>query len=284
MSDIELADPPPLVAMMLRSLVGTHIQGSAGKSVTHPGGGLRIFPFTVIVHVQEGAFRIDLHRGDCLVVPEGIPHTFGGLPSGRLAFAHVRWTMFAGLEVFRLYQPQRRMRGALAGAVGRALIDLHAGPVPGPSGHAGSVRHYLEQRARLDRLLLTLLAGSDLRPDHLARVAKLERLQPALDLIARMRDPPPTRNELAAAAGLSPSRFSALFAQALGGSPVAHRNALRMQKAQELLLTSGSSISAIAERIGYRSLFHFSRQFRRDHGCSPSEYRSRGLAALAEGE
>ena len=48
-----------------------------------------------------------------------------------------------------------------------------------------------------------------------------------------------------------------------------------MQKAQELLLASGSSISAIAERIGYRSLFHFSRQFRRDHGCSPSEYRTR---------
>jgi AraC family transcriptional regulator of arabinose operon len=49
---------------------------------------------------------------------------------------------------------------------------------------------------------------------------------------------------------------------------------LRMQAACELLTTTDLPVKTIAERVGYRDLFGFSRQFRRSTALSPTEYRA----------
>ena len=49
---------------------------------------------------------------------------------------------------------------------------------------------------------------------------------------------------------------------------------IRHEKACELLLTSTQSVSQIALQLGYKETASFSRAFRREAGCSPTQYQS----------
>jgi AraC-like DNA-binding protein len=82
---------------------------------------------------------------------------------------------------------------------------------------------------------------------------------------------------LARAARLSDSHFRRLFRETHGESPHAMQNRARMQKACELVLHSGRSISDIASSLGFSTVHNFSRAFRREIGVSPREYRRRML-------
>ena len=48
---------------------------------------------------------------------------------------------------------------------------------------------------------------------------------------------------------------------------------VRMQRAKSMLMTEGITIEQIATRCGYPNVEHFSRQFKKICGMSPSEYR-----------
>lgn len=83
-----------------------------------------------------------------------------------------------------------------------------------------------------------------------------------------------TVNELAEAAGLSPSHFCSLFRKTLGTTP--HRFVLdrRIHHAKSLLSDPTRSILDVALASGFRTHQHFSRIFHRFTGVSPSGYRS----------
>lgn len=84
-----------------------------------------------------------------------------------------------------------------------------------------------------------------------------------------------TLNELADLAHLSPSRFSALFHQAVGTSPLNYLIQLRLTHAVHLLETTDLKIIGIAEECGFRNLSNFNRLFKQHVGLSPSELRER---------
>lgn len=84
-----------------------------------------------------------------------------------------------------------------------------------------------------------------------------------------------TLSELAERAHLSPSRFSALFSQAAGMSPMNYLLQLRLDYAVQLLERSTMSILEIADQSGFRNLSNFNRLFLRYRGISPSEMRKR---------
>lgn len=52
---------------------------------------------------------------------------------------------------------------------------------------------------------------------------------------------------------------------------------LRLYKAANALVQEKTSVSKIAERVGYSNLASFSRAFRNAHGMSPNEFRKRGV-------
>lgn len=80
---------------------------------------------------------------------------------------------------------------------------------------------------------------------------------------------------LAENAGCSTATVTRLFRQELGTPPVHWINQLRMKKAAELLRTTAMRIGEIGTAVGIPDPYHFSRKFRRFHGISASEYRSR---------
>jgi AraC-like DNA-binding protein len=80
---------------------------------------------------------------------------------------------------------------------------------------------------------------------------------------------------LADAVNLSPSRLHQLFRNATGTSPARHLKALRLAEAKRLLETTFLSVKEIRISVGVDDESHFTRDFRRAYGCTPTEYRKR---------
>ncbi len=80
-------------------------------------------------------------------------------------------------------------------------------------------------------------------------------------------------DQLAAKFYLSKFYMCRLFRRAIGYSVSEYQTILRIQKAKEYLEKTKWSVSAIAERVGYNSLTHFEREFKRYMNVSPLRYR-----------
>nr|WP_275942616.1 helix-turn-helix domain-containing protein [Paenibacillus alba] len=78
---------------------------------------------------------------------------------------------------------------------------------------------------------------------------------------------------------LSRSQCSKLFSKVYGLSPRQYVSQQKLKLAKELLVTTHLSMTDIADKLGFQSASHFSRQFRRWTGQSPSEFRPKHHAA-----
>lgn len=74
---------------------------------------------------------------------------------------------------------------------------------------------------------------------------------------------------------LSDSRFTHLFREVMGQSPVSYLTEARIRRAEELLFDTALPVSAVAEAVGIKSPYYFSRFFKKHTGISPSDYRKR---------
>lgn len=74
---------------------------------------------------------------------------------------------------------------------------------------------------------------------------------------------------------ISQSHISHIFSQQLKISFPDYMNALRLNRAMLLLRDPGLSITQVVERAGFPTIRTFNRVFRKQFGCSPSEYRAR---------
>lgn len=80
-------------------------------------------------------------------------------------------------------------------------------------------------------------------------------------------------DSLAQAACLSKYHFLRLFKSAYGCTPHQFQLRLRMEKARRLLARTPMTIQAIAWQLGFEEVSSFSRQFHRQIGVYPSQYR-----------
>ncbi len=87
--------------------------------------------------------------------------------------------------------------------------------------------------------------------------------------------------DMARAVGLAPDHFSRVFREVMGERPQAFVLRHRVVRAQQLLLQTDLQVSEIAQILGFRDGFYFSRQFRAFCGVAPSRYRQLGGAISA---
>jgi AraC-like DNA-binding protein len=79
--------------------------------------------------------------------------------------------------------------------------------------------------------------------------------------------------ELAALAGMSYSSFREVFRKAMGESPHAYLQQLRLDQARQLLADPELRVKQVARRLGFSSESYFSNFFRKHAGLSASDFR-----------
>lgn len=84
-----------------------------------------------------------------------------------------------------------------------------------------------------------------------------------------------TIESISAAVGYSPSSVNRMFASVFGISPRQYMSNLMLKKSKLLLMDPELTIEGISSRLGYKNIAHFSRQFKRWTGESPSSFRAR---------
>ena len=130
------------------------------------------------------------------------------------------------------------------------------------------IEQVLELVARYYALQLSTSAtstNSDLLPrfEQLLRNYYDEGLQQQLGL--------PTVKYCAQQLFLSPNYFGDLIRELTGDSATSHIRRFIMQRAQQFLM-SGTTISETAERLGFDYPQHFTRQFKKHFGVTPSDF------------
>lgn len=80
---------------------------------------------------------------------------------------------------------------------------------------------------------------------------------------------------IARSLGYSPSYCNRIFRNVYGMSPRQYWTAVKLRQAKLLLLDQERTVENVAESLGYKDISHFSRQFKRWTGESPSDYRER---------
>lgn len=83
---------------------------------------------------------------------------------------------------------------------------------------------------------------------------------------------------LAKEAGVSRTTLAGRFARLVGVPALTYLTEWRMAVAADLLADPSATVASVARRVGYADAFGFSAAFKRVHGFSPSECRSRCAA------
>ncbi len=127
----------------------------------------------------------------------------------------------------------------------------------------------------LDELIRTesVAAEQNLNVKHVQELSN--KLSPAFSWINQHFTEQLTIPLLAQACNLSEKYFCVLFRQRTGSSCITYINRLRIEKAKMLLLTTDQNMASISEACGFSDPGYFARQFKKQEGCAPMDFRKR---------
>ncbi|MEM8489996.1 MAG: AraC family transcriptional regulator [Pseudomonadota bacterium] len=231
----------------------------------------RTLPHYTLVYVLRGGGRYfdenDVARkvrpGDAILVLPGIEHWYGP-PRGE------RWDelylVFEG-PVFDLWRdndclssnspvfplrPTEYWLERIKRAIG--------------ASHNGDPKKMLGDALRMQGLLADI--GSTARSEVSTELLWLEQARLALRNSLSVQD-------AAGAMGMTYEAFRKKFRKLSGQPPGRYKTEVAMEQACEMLSTSNVTLKHIANNLGYCDEYHFSKQFSKAVGWSPSEYRAR---------
>ena len=102
--------------------------------------------------------------------------------------------------------------------------------------------------------------------------SKYEKIKPSVEYIAKNYTKNLTNDEISSASNISTVYFRKIFTEVFGMPPIRYLHKIRLEKAQEMLSGDYSSIEDVALAVGYGSIYHFSKMFKKHTGLSPSKF------------
>ena len=250
-----------------------HIWQRDEKSI-HPKGWAVVHHYHCLYFCLEGEGQLEI---------DGIPYqikaneVIGVLPfqphrrlpsSGPVQYILIRFIPEAPKEIRHLFGHSIRQSEKVHAALQKVItsyeeIDFDKNQYP-KSNELGLrtalLIHYLSECVQQE---LTLsLAPSKRLNDVMQQIFLPENIGEPLQKIARQ-------------IGITPGHLTDLVHDSIGYSPRHIRRVLRKRLAEDQLLHTTLSISEIAENVGYKSVYAFSRFFKIASGLSPNAYRKR---------
>ena len=232
-----------------------------------------------IMHVVSGRLQlhlddhhIDARPGDTVMVPTGTLHRdeFDLQEGLEVFFCEFDWA--CGAEYFARVPPTAlpclpaTCKAELARLFEKLRMDL--------AGEAGADQ--LVVRSRLLTVLLLILraatAPADRAADDYGKARSRSLMGRAKQYMQAHYAERLSLDDIAAALHVSGYHLSHVFSRHSNFSLFSYLTALRMEKAQTLLLGGDLNVSQVAQAVGYQDANYFSKAFRKHCGCSPTEF------------
>ncbi|MBO4695960.1 MAG: response regulator [Lachnospiraceae bacterium] len=135
---------------------------------------------------------------------------------------------------------------------------------------ARHIRHLLVERTDREAIILGSREMGEPADEKTPAVISEAKLYMSL----HYTNPNLMLQDVAKAVSMSSSRFSTVFSQQNGQTFTEYLMYLRLNKAKELLRTTGERSSQIAREVGYNDAHYFSYMFKKNTGMTPSDYRA----------
>lgn len=92
---------------------------------------------------------------------------------------------------------------------------------------------------------------------------------------------PINKNSISEKLDISPDYLGKLFHKDIGVSFVSYLNRVRIEEAKKMLSSSSLCLAEIIDKVGFGTMQHFFKQFKRHTGTTPDEYRKRAVAEIS---
>lgn len=231
----------------------------------------------LLIHTLSGRGRFEHAKGTLIAMPgdwvllrPGTLHDYGveaELQNWELAWAHFQprkdWLPLLAWPVVEGGLMRLTILGAEGDRIARQFLHVHAlanGSMPR--------REAFAMNAMEATLLACDAAAGSSGHDGDPRIGK------AMSYLESRLAHKVLVDDVASAAGLSPSRLAHLFKQETGTTIQAALETRRMQVAADLLGRTSFPVKQIAAEVGFENPFYFSQRFRRWAGLSPAQFRA----------
>ncbi len=133
----------------------------------------------------------------------------------------------------------------------------------------------IEAKLILKQLMIHLLREEQEHEEQKAHISNklLETVREVANYILQNPGLQHTIKGLAERANLSPQYFSQKFKEIIGQTAKSYIVYSRIRRAEHLLHSTGSTVTEVADVLGYTNIHFFSRQFKKYTGKNPSEIR-----------
>lgn len=247
-------------------------------------------PHTIFAQAEQGRYEVTCGDGRHVMlapreafltganVPLRIVH-HGDKAAGyrmRARWIHLHVTLYGIVDALSLLDLPLRVTARQCEPFGE-IIEEFATREAQTDASFGHLARRSELGFRAFRLLGEL---APLRADAMEVLGQRHRLGPILHVMRNRLSEKITVADLARAASLSVPQFHVFFRRYVRSSPMDYLKHLRLSEASRLLATSDEPLRSIAERTGFCSEFHLSREFRRVFGKPPGKWRREDDATI----
>jgi AraC-like DNA-binding protein len=218
---------------------------------------------------EIGGRRHAVKSGELLGIPPGTPHAYGADVEHpwSIYWLHARGGLLPAFLRALEIRAEQPVISIGDGTQAESLFEEVLTVVE----HGYTMEHLIQASHTLAHLLVAFIREHRNAPRE--HPGARPRIATAVALMKQRLHEPLTLDALAASAHLSRSHFVELFKQQVGYAPIDYFIRLRMQRACQLLDTTGMSVKAIAATLGYDDQLYFSRVFRRVNHLTPRDYR-----------
>lgn len=224
--------------------------------------------------------RLSLKRGDLALMARGIDHQLKAAGTGQTTLvsgAYQFWNeplhpFFKELTEWHILKAEEIES---FDSIHQVLQLLSKEAAQSDLGSEGVVQSLLDILFNL--ILRKIVKRNSVAESTWSFASQNQQISQALQLLHQDFKKEWTLEDLAQEVGLSRAGFAQKFKKSLGDTPLHYLTTLRLQKAMDLLSQTEDKIELVAEQVGYKDAFGFSKVFKKHIGKSPKDFRKQAI-------